>query len=158
MQLDLKYAAETNALEPPHKYVPWVVVDGQPLYEVCSLDYQINWSLYSTPASFYCSQDNRWAQLLVHYSNVWFWTMSMLMVFNKRMLYLWLQDYENYISYVCKAYKGALPKACSGLSFNQIYGKKFIHPVCYKEIPAPTLSSRTVSTVMSWIEKMATSM
>ena len=41
MQLELQYAAETNALEPPHKYVPWVVVDGQPLYEVCSLDYQI---------------------------------------------------------------------------------------------------------------------
>ncbi|XWS53375.1 hypothetical protein CRYUN_Cryun11dG0152200 [Craigia yunnanensis] len=100
-KLELQYAAETNALEPPHKYVPWVVVDGQPLYE----------------------------------------------------------DYENYLSYVCKAYKGAaLPKACSELSFNQIYEKKFIHPVCYKEIPVPTLSSRTISTVMSWIQKMATSM
>ncbi|XVF68464.1 hypothetical protein PTKIN_Ptkin11bG0004800 [Pterospermum kingtungense] len=99
--LDLQYAAETNALEPPHRYVPWVVVDGQPLYE----------------------------------------------------------DYENYISYVCKAYKGtALPSACSGLSFNQINEKKVIHPVCYKEIPAPTLSSRAVSTLMSWLEKMATSM
>ncbi|XP_031248929.1 gamma-interferon-inducible lysosomal thiol reductase-like [Pistacia vera] len=36
MQLELHYAAETNSLEPPHQYVPWVVVDGQPLYEACS--------------------------------------------------------------------------------------------------------------------------
>lgn len=81
------------------------------------------------------------------------------MVFNKRMLYLWLQDYENYISYLCKAYKGdALPSACSGLSFNQVNEKNVIHPVSYKEIPAPALSSRAVSTLVSWVQKMATSM
>lgn len=37
LQLELRYAAETNALQPPHKYVPWVVVDGQPLYDVSFL-------------------------------------------------------------------------------------------------------------------------
>ncbi|XP_013600246.1 PREDICTED: gamma-interferon-inducible lysosomal thiol reductase-like [Brassica oleracea var. oleracea] len=58
-KLELKYAAETSALQPPHQYVPWVVVDGQPLYE----------------------------------------------------------DYENFISYICKAYKGAKkPDACAKYS------------------------------------------
>lgn len=32
-ELILQYAGKTASLEPPHKYVPWVVVDGQPLYD-----------------------------------------------------------------------------------------------------------------------------
>ncbi|KAF5821709.1 putative gamma interferon inducible lysosomal thiol reductase GILT [Helianthus annuus] len=32
-QLNLQYADLTNSLEPPKKYVPWVVVDGKPLYD-----------------------------------------------------------------------------------------------------------------------------
>ncbi|KAH9601975.1 hypothetical protein KSS87_000348 [Heliosperma pusillum] len=57
-ELVLKYGAETNALDPPKRYVPWVVVDGQPLYE----------------------------------------------------------EYDEFMSYVCKAYKGTPPSACSELS------------------------------------------
>ncbi|XP_023764285.1 gamma-interferon-responsive lysosomal thiol protein [Lactuca sativa] len=32
-ELELQYADEIKALEPPHTYVPWVVLDGQPLYD-----------------------------------------------------------------------------------------------------------------------------
>lgn len=37
VQLELGYASVTSSLEPPHTYVPWVVVDGQPLYDVSPL-------------------------------------------------------------------------------------------------------------------------
>lgn len=58
MKLELGYANETAALEPPHQYVPWVTVNGQPLYD----------------------------------------------------------DYEQFISFICRAYKGSpLPKACNDL-------------------------------------------
>ncbi|XP_022154893.1 gamma-interferon-inducible lysosomal thiol reductase-like [Momordica charantia] len=62
-ELELQYAAETDHLQPPHKYVPWVVVDGQPLYE----------------------------------------------------------DFENFVSYICKAYKGSyVPSACRAESLSAI--------------------------------------
>lgn len=100
LQLELKYAAETNSLVPPHQYVPWVVVDGQPLYE----------------------------------------------------------DYENFISYICKAYKGnVMPEACSNLSLiPNHYGvnQAPVFPAsCNKEIT--TLPTRIKSAITMWIRKMS---
>ncbi|KAK1285332.1 hypothetical protein QJS10_CPB20g00232 [Acorus calamus] len=75
-QLELQYASRTNALQPPHTYVPWVVVDGQPLYD----------------------------------------------------------DYENFESYICKAYKGNPPRACESLAPSKIRPGVKANPVdrvCY---------------------------
>ncbi|KAH1196978.1 Gamma-interferon-inducible lysosomal thiol reductase [Glycine max] len=72
---------ETSALEPPHKYVPWVVVNGEPLYE----------------------------------------------------------DYENFLSYLCKAYKGtATPQSCTQASYLREVNAKPKHSVCYKDSGMPT--------------------
>ncbi|KAI3450576.1 hypothetical protein Pfo_007241 [Paulownia fortunei] len=82
-ELELQYAAETNALQPPHKYVPWVVVDGQPLYD----------------------------------------------------------DYRDFISYICKAYKGtATPSACIESSVGRI-GK------------VKSKLFRTVPAILSWLQR-----
>ncbi|KAI8523525.1 hypothetical protein RHMOL_Rhmol13G0081000 [Rhododendron molle] len=97
-ELELQYAAETNTLQPPHEYVPWVVVDGQPLYD----------------------------------------------------------DYENFISYICEAYKGTtLPNACSALSLNTIQKKKrnTRAPVCYREDATKLFSSRIRSAITSWLDR-----
>ncbi|XP_077214330.1 gamma-interferon-responsive lysosomal thiol protein-like isoform X1 [Tasmannia lanceolata] len=76
-KLELQYANETGHLNPPHTYVPWVVVDGQPLNE----------------------------------------------------------DYENFKTYVCKAYKGTPPEACKALPLGIIPEKKadLLDRVCYSE-------------------------
>ncbi|GMY10536.1 gamma-interferon-responsive lysosomal thiol protein-like [Fagus crenata] len=96
-ELELQYAAETNTLQPPHEYVPWVVVDGEPLYE----------------------------------------------------------DYENFVSYICKAYKGtAVTEACSKVSLNTVRGKaKPIHPDCYKT-RVLALVARIRSAITRWMGQL----
>ncbi|KAJ8440209.1 hypothetical protein Cgig2_023974 [Carnegiea gigantea] len=94
-ELELKYASATDSLEPPHEYVPWVVVDGQPLYE----------------------------------------------------------EYENFTSYICKAYKGPTPSACGDLSTGNVLKQKtdHPHPVCYTEETGKMPFLRSIlSSVKSW--------
>ncbi|XP_052179643.1 gamma-interferon-responsive lysosomal thiol protein [Diospyros lotus] len=86
-ELELQYAAETNALQPPHEYVPWVVVDGQPLYE----------------------------------------------------------DYENFMSYICKAYKGTdVPKACSEVTLTIGRAGPSLPAVCYREEEVVVVESKSI--------------
>ncbi|TYI08120.1 hypothetical protein ES332_A10G275600v1 [Gossypium tomentosum] len=72
MQILLQYANETAHLKPPQEYVPWVVVNNQPLGQVIT--------------SIFIS---------------------------------WLQYLENFVKYVCQAYKGDhKPAACKAQSSN----------------------------------------
>ncbi|KAF5176074.1 Gamma-interferon-inducible lysosomal thiol reductase [Thalictrum thalictroides] len=100
-QLDLQYAKVTNNLQPPHKYVPWVTVNGQPLYD----------------------------------------------------------DYENFITYVCKAYKGnPVPKACKDLPLPIVSAVKDhqIKQVCYAEetISSSETGATNIKPVASWRRQM----
>lgn len=67
MQLELQYAAETNNLQPPHKYVPWVVVDGQPIYEVCFSQY-----FHFTPSKHTHTHTQTCLMSLIYYEHVEF--------------------------------------------------------------------------------------
>ncbi|XP_071687600.1 gamma-interferon-responsive lysosomal thiol protein-like [Rutidosis leptorrhynchoides] len=71
-KLELEYADEIKALKPPHKFVPWVVVNEQPLNE----------------------------------------------------------EYEDFMSYICKAYKGTnVPHACKGLTDPIVVYKDNVKPL-----------------------------
>ncbi|OIT06852.1 PREDICTED: gamma-interferon-inducible lysosomal thiol reductase-like [Nicotiana attenuata] len=93
-ELELRYAAETNALQPPHKYVPWVVVDGQPLYD----------------------------------------------------------EYMDFISYICKAYKGAPVPGCSSTVNVIKMGRKFT-PFCLMHTATSKLST-IGSAITSWMNRV----
>jgi interferon, gamma-inducible protein 30 len=95
-QLELKYANQTDALEPPHRYVPWVVVDGQPLLE----------------ASSFLSPELQRRRLC---PTVWSKFIPPLVLVVTMNMFSSIQDYENFEAYICKAYKGTPPKACQGL-------------------------------------------
>ncbi|KAL0369651.1 UNVERIFIED_CONTAM: Gamma-interferon-inducible lysosomal thiol reductase [Sesamum angustifolium] len=96
-ELELQYAAETNALDPPHRYVPWVVVDGQPLYD----------------------------------------------------------DYRDFVSYICKAYKGNdPPSACAESSVGGIWKVKMnTIQSLYGQETVKSKLFRTGQAIVSWLQR-----
>ena len=67
--------------------------------------------------------------------------------FNRACKILWLQDFENFLSYICKAYKGPdIPKSCNVSHLAEVKPKPK-HSVCYKETGEPTW--RKVSSIVS---------
>ncbi|KAL1080239.1 hypothetical protein V6Z11_D10G278800 [Gossypium hirsutum] len=87
-KLLLQYANETAHLKPPQEYVPWVVVNHQPLRQVIT--------------SIFIS---------------------------------WLHDFENFVKYVCQAYKGDHKSAaCKAQSSN-------LSPTTYASIVGKRCSS-----------------
>ncbi|KAJ8559456.1 hypothetical protein K7X08_003514 [Anisodus acutangulus] len=95
-ELELLYAAQTQALQPPQTYVPWVVVDGQPLY----------------------------------------------------------QDYENFINYIYKAYKGSDAVSACNASVNVIHNGRKIKPFGSTKTTKSKLSTIS-SAITSWMKKLS---
>lgn len=109
-QLENKYAKETSQLNPPHRFVPWVVVNNQPLQEVSPSLILDGFSLLFY--FFFCSpsQNSNFSVIL--------------------------QDFENFMAYICKAYKGnPKPEACRSLSYQNYSTENFIgnsnSAICY---------------------------
>ncbi|XP_051128362.1 gamma-interferon-responsive lysosomal thiol protein-like [Andrographis paniculata] len=98
-KLELRYAAATNALEPPHTYVPWAVVDGKPIYD----------------------------------------------------------DYRNFASYICKAYKGTnKPSACTKSSVGSVRKlKMYMLRYFGGEEPMKSKVFGSRQSILSWLQGIA---
>ena len=72
--------------------------------------------------------------------------------FKKNLQISFLQDYENFLSYLCKAYKGtATPQSCTQASYLREVNAKPKHSVCYKDSGMPTREKVSSIIVASWM-------
>lgn len=78
----------------------------------------------------------------------------LIAISTKIILFLVLQDYENFLSYVCKAYKGTdAPKGCSQVFFDTIHMAD-ANSVCDEESVVPNFWEQLRSTITSWVPQM----
>uniref|UniRef100_A0A2C9WM42 Saposin A-type domain-containing protein n=1 Tax=Manihot esculenta TaxID=3983 RepID=A0A2C9WM42_MANES len=110
-QLLLQYGSKTDNLNPPHRYVPWVVVNGTPLLEVPQIKKFTNFDYFF----FSCHPNN----IVFHF-------------------FPWMQNYGNFVEYVCKSYGGqTLPAACGSYSTSSIPKDRSLHSVCPAGLAGP---------------------
>lgn len=178
VQLELQYAAETNALQPPHKYVPWVVVDGQPLYDVsffllyiselalfiiyCYSPFLLTVSCNTFSSSFLActSTTNSFPHPTRH--SPWklfhnYTELASVFTSSSGLKLLWqyislLQDYQDFTSYICKAYKGTAPVPSCSSSFNVLKMGRKLNPFCLKQTVISKISTIS-SAITSWLNR-----
>jgi interferon gamma-inducible protein 30 len=65
-----------------------------------------------------------------------------------------LQDYRNFVSYICKAYKGTdAPQSCNQVSHLSTVREVEAKSVCVRERVVPSLE-KIRSTIASWMSQM----
>lgn len=113
MQIEKNYGTETSQLNPPHRFVPWVIVNNQPLEEA-RLQF-----MHFTLQIYIC------VCVCVNLADQ---SIALICPF--------LQDFNNFLSYVCKAYIGnPRPEACGSFVMSTMDVNDEMEsahpPVCY---------------------------
>ncbi|PRQ19506.1 putative gamma interferon inducible lysosomal thiol reductase GILT [Rosa chinensis] len=101
-KLEQNYGNETMHLNPPLKFVPWLVLNDQPIGNVGPLSLSLSLRSLFSP------------------SPVFSHTRSISLFESKLTFVLMKCRTENFAGYVCKAYKGNIvPKACQSVHLKQ---------------------------------------
>nr|GFB20425.1 hypothetical protein [Tanacetum cinerariifolium] len=124
-KLELRFADETNHLNPPHRFVPWVLVDNHALQEhgpdECSIDIVQACAIDSLPKhdglSFKFIECIEKLNLEGRHGE-WRSCINSLNLNPTPIMDCYysrkgFNDYGNFVAYICKAYKGQnKPEAC----------------------------------------------